>query len=172
MKKISKQELKQILEDHREWLNNPTTGKKANLHGADLRCANLHGTDLRFANLRCANLRCANLHGANLRDANLRDANLSDAILHGTDLRCANLIGANLSGANLHGTDLLTFQYQKHRAYCTGERLIIGCKDKSLAEWSTEFETIGKKHDYSEIQISMYGKFIEMCIEHAATNET
>jgi len=53
-------ELKQILDDHKKWLNSEG-GKRTNLG-----CANL-----RDANLRDADLRDANLEGADLRDANL-----------------------------------------------------------------------------------------------------
>ena len=48
-------ELKQILDDHKKWLNSEG-GKRTNLG---------------CANLRDANLRDANLEGADLRDANL-----------------------------------------------------------------------------------------------------
>ena len=134
MREITKQELKQILADHKIWLNNSSKGKKA---------------DLRSADLRSADLRSANLSYANLRSANLRYADLSSA---------------NLSSANL-----LTFQYQQHQAYCTGERLIIGCFDKPLAEWVSDFENIGKDNGYTDMQIEMYGVFISMCVEHAST---
>ena len=102
------------------------------------------------ANLRYANLSCADLSSANLRSADLRSA----------DLSYANLNSADLSYANL-----LIFQYQRHQAVCAGERLIIGRHDKSLAEWACDFEKIGKEAGYTELQIQMYGKFIEMCIE-------
>ena len=45
---------------------------RANLRGADLRCANLRG-----ANLSCANLRCADLSGANLCGVNFSGATLA-----------------------------------------------------------------------------------------------
>ena len=82
MKKITEEELKEILEQHRLWLNsNGKEGKctnltNVNLSGADLRRADLIGADLRRANLRRADLR-----GADLRGANLIGANLTDTIL-------------------------------------------------------------------------------------------
>ena len=134
MREITKQELKQILADHKIWLNNSSEGKKA---------------DLSYADLRYAELRSANLRYANLSSANLSYANLS----------YADLISANL----------LTFQYQQHQAYCTGERLIIGSLDKPLVEWVSDFENIGKDNGYTDLQIEMYGVFISMCVEHAST---
>ena len=78
---MTKEELKEILDSHKKWLNNEPDGKKANLSFANLSFANLRGADLSFADLSNANLRFANL-----RDANLRFANLSGADLSGADL--------------------------------------------------------------------------------------
>ena len=58
--------IEKILQDHKDFLNDNTTGSCANLSGADLRDADLSGADLRGANLRYANLRGANLRGADL----------------------------------------------------------------------------------------------------------
>ena len=114
-------ELKEILDQHKLWLNDNTKGKRANLSFADLRGAYLRFSNLRFSNLsgaylRFADLRFADLSGANLSGACLSGANLSYANLSGADLsfadlidadlRYANLSGANLSDANLRGADL------------------------------------------------------------------
>ena len=88
--------LKNILEFHKLWLNGEYGGCRADLRGANLRGANLRSADLRGADLRSADLRGADLSGANLSDANLLSANL----------RGANLSGANLSSANLSSADL------------------------------------------------------------------
>ena len=117
MKKITEEELKTILEQHKLWLDsNETEGKRADLTDADLSYANLRCADLTGANLTGANLTRANLTnsvltnsvltGANLfytylTGANLRGANLTDVCLE-----YANLYGANLRGANLTGADL------------------------------------------------------------------
>ena len=132
MEKITKEELKTILEQHTLWLDsNETEGKRAdlsdadlrgadlsgaNLSGANLTYANLTGANLTCANLRCTNLRCTDLTGANLRGANLTDANLrradliganlTDACLYRANLTYANLTYANLTGANLTDADL------------------------------------------------------------------
>ena len=114
---ITIEELKNVLDLHKKWLNDEPTGVRyscpygADLSGADLRSANLSGADLRSANLsgadlRSADLRSANLSGADLWSANLSGAYLSRANLSGAYLRSADLSGANLSGANLSGADL------------------------------------------------------------------
>ena len=69
MKKYTVEELVEVLGEHKKWWNDEEGGKRANLSGADLRCANLSGADLR----------CANLSGANLSDADLSGAYLSGA---------------------------------------------------------------------------------------------
>ena len=99
-------DLKTILEEHAKFLIDPTTGKRANLSGSDLRGANLSGANLRDANLIFAHLNSANLSGANLSGSDLRNAYLRDADLVGAHLIGANLSGANLSCANLSGANL------------------------------------------------------------------
>ena len=84
-----------VLAAHKQWLNDPTTGTKANLRGADLWGADLRGANLREADLREADLREADLWGADLREANLREADLRGADLWGADLRRADLWGAS-----------------------------------------------------------------------------
>ena len=102
MEKITKKELKTILEQHELWLvSNEKEGKRADLTRADLT-----GADLIRANLRGACLYGANLTGADLRGANLTNANLTDADLTGADLTGAILTGAILTSAILTSADL------------------------------------------------------------------
>ena len=108
---MDKEELTEILENHKLWLQDSSEGSRADLHGADLRFADLRDANLRDANLRDANLIGANLSDANLIGTNLRCTNLSYANLIGANLSYANLSYANLSGtnlsyANLSGTNL------------------------------------------------------------------
>ena len=107
MKKITKKELKEILEQHKLWLDsNGKEGKCADLTDADLRYANLTHADLRYANLSGANLTGAGLYRANLIEVNLTCANLTDAILTSANLTRADLTGAYLTGADLTRADL------------------------------------------------------------------
>ena len=122
MKKITEKKLREILEQHKLWLDsNEKEGKCADLTDADLTWANLYGAyltgaDLRGSNLTFANLRRADLTSADLSHTNLTsvdlsgavltDADLSDTDLSRADLAFANLSDANLSGANLTGADL------------------------------------------------------------------
>jgi len=61
--------LKEILEQHKLWLEDSTKGKRADLRVADLSCADLSGADLRGADLRGAildysawPLKCGSFH--------------------------------------------------------------------------------------------------------------
>jgi len=118
---MKNEEIKKILENHKNWLYGKPDGfradlRGASLQGADLRRASLQGADLQGANLWEANLhganlweanlRRANLRGANLRGANIQGANLWEANLRRANLRRANLWGANLRGANIQGAKL------------------------------------------------------------------
>ena len=102
MKKITKKELKTILEQHKLWLDsNEKEGKRADLTRANLRRADLYCADLTGADLSGANLAGANLAGADLTNVTLYRADLTYS-----NLRCANLFGANLSGVDLIDSEL------------------------------------------------------------------
>ena len=161
---MNKEQLQTVLEQHKLWLQDRSTGERANFRNADLRFTNLRGADLYDANLYGADLRGANLGDADLRYANLFDANLFDANLRYADLRGADLRYANLSGANLHGANVLRFQYQQHEAIYTGcEMLSIGCEKHTLEHWLEHYEAIGEKHNYSTDEINEYYEFIQKC---------
>jgi len=165
MNKYTPEDLKEILELHKKWIENKEGGVYANLIGAnligaDLIGANLICADLGGANLRDANLGGANLIGANLRDANLGGANLGGANLIGANLRDANLGGANLGGANLIGANfrganlfntlgekkyVKSFQIETYSVVYTSSILQIGCKKYTFQEWKDfDDETIKK----------------------------
>lgn len=121
-----KNELNEILENHKLWLNGEG-GECANLRGADLRYANLYNIDLRCADLNSADLRCANLRGASLSGANLSGASLYNANLRGASLYNANLYSSNLNNANLNNvkTNMYTIGYN---LACSEEGSFIGYK--------------------------------------------
>ena len=104
--KYTKEELKEILDNHKVWLHGGN-GNRADLTDADLTDANLTG---------------ANLKGANLRGADLRGANLT-----GADLTGANLRGADLRGANLRGA-IYNYLTVGINMYCPEEGAFIGYK--------------------------------------------
>ena len=91
MRNISKEELNEILQKHKMWLNNDKGGERADLRGTDLKNADLRFADLKNADLRGADLSDANLRGADLRGADLRYADLTSIETN------MNTIGYNLA---------------------------------------------------------------------------
>ena len=81
MKRLSEEELNNVLEQHKLWLDTDgDEGARANLSKADLYRANLSEADLRRANLYRANLSNVSLYKANLSKADLFNVNLSGDI--------------------------------------------------------------------------------------------
>ena len=130
---------------------------RANLIGANLIGANLEGADLEGANLEGANLEGANLICANLRRANLIGANLEGADLGGANLEGANLRRANLYDAKNKGQAYL-HMYCKWSHAIIGDKIKIGCKEKTIEEWDLFFksdetyDTDRNTEDFKQIQ--------------------
>ncbi len=185
MKIISKEELGDILANHKKWLDSDgKEGERANLRDANLRHADLSNANLIDADLIGANLYNTNLSNANLSHADLSDANLSNinlryANLYNTNLTNVTLINADLSNANLENVDLSeadlsyanlegivgkeisTFKYNKHIAYCVDGYIGIGCEYHTIAYWLEHYQEIGKEAKYSEEEIEKYGSWIK-----------
>ena len=138
MRKISKEELSEILKQHKIWLESDRKlGSRADLSGADLSRANLSEADLSGADLSYGDLEGANLHYAKLYHANLSGANLSAANLEGADLE-----GANLSGANLSGADFLPPKQLNPNTYMENKNKIEVKKETTV---SITFEMTGEE---------------------------
>ena len=102
MKKLTKDELDQILRLHEAWVHSGgTDGARADLSNTDLSDEHLAGVNLRRANLSNADLRGADLRATNLSRAVLTRALLSCASLSHSDLSFADLRGARIRYANL-----------------------------------------------------------------------
>ena len=124
MRKIDN--LKEVLENHKKYLNDEEDGERADLSYADLSYA-----DLSYADLSCADLSCADLSYADLSCADLSYADLSYADLRSADLRSANLRSADLSD----------IKYNVRTAFfalsCPEEGSFIGfkkCKDDRIVK--------------------------------------
>ena len=140
MRTFKKDDLTNILEQHRIWLIDRSKGSCAHLNNADLRGADLRGADLRGANLSNANLRGADLGYADLSNAVLAYADLSDVVLRYANLTGANLIGADLNNTNLYKTvgnsvEIRTVQSARYHINITKYKIQIGCKSYSKKEW-------------------------------------
>ncbi len=85
-------EIREVIEAHRRWLQGEPDGRRADLAGADLRGANLRDVNLRGADIRGADIRDVNLRGADIRGANLRDVNLRGADIRGASLPSPQMV--------------------------------------------------------------------------------
>src|SRR5580704_15299316 len=98
--KLTRKELREILEDHGMWLDSlGDAGIRADLSGKNLESADLVDARLPDAHLHKTNLKGADLTLADLRGAGLVQANLAEASLLGTQLQQASLQAADLHGA-------------------------------------------------------------------------
>ncbi len=96
-RKISKDELNNILAQHSRWLfSECKEGEPANLSETDLSHANFFRKNLFGANLSGAYLRWVNLRDANFEGVNLRGADLCRTIFGATDLDGADLTNAKI----------------------------------------------------------------------------
>ncbi len=133
LRKISENELKKILEDHKTWLESDgekgvradlsdTNLSNANLRGANLSHAdlrnvylgstwishvNLSMADLSFANFILVDLRHANLENASLLFTRFSDTNLENSIFSGA--KCFRTVFADIDLSNVFG-----LEYIKH----------------------------------------------------------
>ena len=106
-REISQVELKQILKDHKKWLESDgKEGKKANFYNADLKNKTLSGSEMKWANFYKARLQKANVIKSNLLQANFIEADMQKAELWDSNLKKADLRRANLQKTNLNHTNL------------------------------------------------------------------
>ena len=131
MKTYTPEELSEILEKHRLWLDDEEGGERANLARANLTDANLARANLARANLADANLTDANLSGANLSGANLRGANLSDAYLRGANL---SELGS-MRGLSGNLREVKAIQADTWSVTYTATHMQIGCQLHLITEW-------------------------------------
>ena len=154
---VTPEELKTILEEHKKWRKDPTTGKRADLGHMDLTYADLSGVDLCGADLsdsklRNADLSYADLSGAYLRSADLSCARIRHANLSGAYLRSADLSGANLSDADLSGTDLCYADLRNADLY----RAVLEGANVDFSAWPLRCGSLDAKVDQQLAAQLMY----------------
>ena len=95
-KKLSQQELDEVLDKHEKFVNNQRDGERAQ--------SGMH--DLSYLDMAGRNLSRAELTGGILNYCNLEGAKMDDVILFAADLRFTNMVDAQLNHADLRGTCL------------------------------------------------------------------
>ena len=88
-------------------------------------------------------------------------AGLPTQWLPAIDLSGAYLRGANLSGAKGPFT---TFSAGRHTAVFAGGYGVIGCERWSYESWLTDYDEIGRNHDYGDDEIADYGVWIKLAV--------
>ena len=149
-KRISAQELKQVLEHHHQWLRDYSLQlmrsreakqdpRRANLCGAILRSLNLSGVRLSGANLSAADLRDADLTGADLWGANLSYILATDAIFSKAYINTGSLEGASLRAAKFDNVILAYVNLRESVLLDTNlERANVGQADFARAIYEAE----------------------------------
>lgn len=112
MRKISDEELEEVLNLHEKWLRGEKDGIRADLSWTDLKdmdlsYANLIAANLDYAILENSDLSYSFLNRANLSCANLKNVNLSYATLAHANFLNACLTDVNLKGAYFNNTILI-----------------------------------------------------------------
>ncbi|MED9880682.1 MAG: pentapeptide repeat-containing protein [Ruminococcus sp.] len=142
MKKMTDEELKNILNLHEKWLNGEPDGVQANLHDVDLTgiylinknlsWASLHHVILKHSILDNANLKHVNLLNVNLEYSSLRNTNLESAVLCKVNFSDANIIGANFCNAVLENVSFENVYHDESTIFfalqCPEEGGFIGYK--------------------------------------------
>lgn len=105
MKRLTDEELKNILDLHAKWLNGEPGGVQAYLIDVDLTGIYLVNKNLSWAFLHHVILKGSILDNANLKHVNLLNVNLEHSNLQNTNLESAVLCKVNFSDANIRGAN-------------------------------------------------------------------
>jgi len=140
---MKQEELQEILDAHKKWINGEDGGA-----GADLRRADLRRADLRRADLFGANLRDANLFGANLRDANLSGADLSGADL---DFSCWPLWCGGLA-VKVCKRIAVQLAYHFCKLDCDDPEYIAA--RNAILDFANQFHRVGERGKLEKIDIA------------------
>jgi hypothetical protein len=142
MKTYTRDELQEILEKHKMWLNNKAGGKCANFQEAVLRESNFQKAVLWGANFQEADLCKANFQEAVLRESNFQKADLRGANFQKADLCESNFQKAVLWGANFQEADLCKANFQEAvlRESNFQKAVLWGADFRRAYLWRTNFQ--------------------------------
>jgi len=134
MRTISKEELKESINQHLLWLNHEGGERLVlinyDLRWSDLSGSNLSNSDLGYSNLRRSDLSYSNLSGSNFSNSDLRWSDLSGSNLSNSDLGYSNLSDSDLE--NTHVSRLYGHPWE---ITVYPESLAIGCERHTVEEW-------------------------------------
>jgi uncharacterized protein YjbI with pentapeptide repeats len=91
MKKLSREQIKKYIEDHKLWLDSDNSqGEKANFSGKLISIANFKKADLSHVNFNNSILKIIEFVDANLKNANFENAELTKVDFHNANLNGVN----------------------------------------------------------------------------------
>jgi len=100
---------------------------------------------------------------------NNKRANLSWANLRGADLSEADLSEADLSEA--YGNNFYLAYFGQHHCIAAGEYISVGCERHTIKHWLKNYKEIGKKYQYTDSEIAMYGAWIKIVAKNLTVKE-
>ena len=101
LRKISEDDLREILEKHEKWLNDEDGGEKADMQQSDMQRANMQRANMQRANMKWADMRGVDMQQSDMRGADMRGANMQWADMRGADMQWADMRGADMRGVDL-----------------------------------------------------------------------
>lgn len=163
MRKVSQDELNEIIRLHGVWLREKIAGAQADLSDCDLTGANMRGVDLsrarfnrsimRHADLSDSNLTqatminvdltdsymsCCNLTEARMTRAKLKNATMRHCTMIDTILRAVDLADADLHGSTLVGVD---FSHSNLRDVWLESATMLNCELREVIGNGVEIKT-------------------------------
>lgn len=97
MKKISQEELNEMLDLHHEWIKDKEKGKRADLSDMDLSCLSFKEKNISFCNFENSDLSYCNFSWTHCVDSCFRNAKLVNV-----DFYCACIGGSDFTGADMN----------------------------------------------------------------------
>ena len=168
MKKLTQEEIEQIIRVHIEWCDSDGRyGKQADFSDTDLSGLDFSGLDLNKAIFKGAILNNTDFSGAELRDANFKNADLRQTYFNGADLYGASFENADLSGtvfcdANLKNTQLniedirganiigAMFDKTYYQVACGGNSRILFCVEDDKVSYCCWNKTLAEFERFIE----------------------
>ena len=93
----------------------------------------------------------------------VRNRNTTEIILDRDTLKGADLRHADLRYANIISTrGIYTIQLGRDVVIAHASQVQIGCEKHSIDHWLEHYKEIGKKNKYTEKQVEIYGKALEL----------
>lgn len=133
MKKMTQNEMNEILKLHEMWLKGEKNGVRARIEERDLFGLNMIGANLQHAIITRSFIKNCNMDYANMLNANIINTTIAYSSMNNVVLTSSSIVNVNMTEISMQGTNL-------HKAIIC-ESTIQGCDIKE-----SNFERITLKH--------------------------